>query len=332
MYPILFIIPGIDLPIYSYGVMLGISLVLGYYIITALGKRDGLPMEKMTSCFIWTCVCAIAGARILYVLTNLSSFSDASFLDMVNMRKGGLVAYGGFIGGFLGGWVYASRNGIRIAEWGDLVAPSLGTGLGITRIGCLLYGCDYGKPISEDAPGILKSIGLTFPNWSTRFPQLTSEFEQQIGCMTGSFKGSPAFHHHVIMGLSKMGDAASALVYPTQLMEVANGWIAFAITMLVRRKTTFRGQTFCVFVMYYGLTRTFMEMIRGDTQRGNVGVLSTSQLVGIITFLLAMVMMYVLAKRAKQDPIAAMSLGSIENQVVKEETNLPPKKTKKRRK
>ena len=36
MRPVLFRIPGIDLPLYSYGVMLGLSLIVGWYIVLGL--------------------------------------------------------------------------------------------------------------------------------------------------------------------------------------------------------------------------------------------------------------------------------------------------------
>ncbi len=309
MYPILFTIPGINLPIYSYGVMLGLSLVVGWYIIMFLGKRDGLPSDKLASCFIWTVIAAILGARLLYIVTNFSDYKDANLIDMLNLRKGGLVAYGGFIGGTFGSWIYLKKHGMHLLPWADCVAPTLCSGLGITRIGCFLYGCDYGVPIGENAPGWIKALGISFPNWSIRFPNVTEKFEQGIGCMTGAFSGSPAFHHHVQQGLVTLADGASMPVYPTQLMEVANGWLAFIIVMLVRKYTTFRGQAFLTFIAYYGITRTLMEIIRGDTQRGGIGTVSTSQIVGIATFVIAAAVWFMLAKRAKKDPETAMSLG-----------------------
>ncbi|MCP4602157.1 MAG: prolipoprotein diacylglyceryl transferase [Proteobacteria bacterium] len=309
MYPILFKIPGIDLPIYSYGVMLGLSLVVGWYLVMYLGKKDGLPVDKLANCYLWTAVSAIVGSRILYIITNLDDFHDASLLDMVNVRKGGLVAYGGFLGGFVGAWVYLKMQRIRLLPWADIVVPTLGSGLGITRIGCFLYGCDYGKPIPDDASGFIKAIGLTFPNWKIRFPEVTEQFQNGTGCMSNPFHGSPAFHHHVSMSLVNAQDVASALVYPTQLMEVANGWIAFGLAMLVRSKTRFRGQAFLFFTAYYGVTRTLFEIIRGDTQRGGIGIFSTSQIIGITTFVGSAIAWYILSKRAAADPVAAMALG-----------------------
>ena len=135
MYPILFRVPIIDLPIYSYGVMLGLSLVVGWFLVMKLGAVDGLPRDKMGTCFVWTAVAAILGSRVLYIITNLSEYRDAGLIDMLNLRKGGLVAYGGFLGGFIGSWLYLYRQKIRLLAWADIVVPTLATGLGLALLG-----------------------------------------------------------------------------------------------------------------------------------------------------------------------------------------------------
>lgn len=309
MYPILFRIPIIEVPIYSYGVMLGLSLVVGWYLVMYLGGKDGLPREKMAACFIWTAASAILGSRVLYVITNLSEYRDAGILDMLNIRKGGLVAYGGFLGGFLGSLVYLRIQKISLSAWGDVAVATLGTGLGITRMGCFMFGCDYGRPIPENAPSFIKALGLRFPNWEVAFPETARMFEQGIGGMKGIFHGAPAFQHHVSLGLVHAGDSVSALVYPTQLMAALNGWIAFGLVLLVRKRLRFRGQAFLFFTAYYGLTRSLMEFLRGDTGRGGLGEWSTSQIVGVSTCAAAVIAYVIFLRRARKDPVRAMSLG-----------------------
>jgi len=310
MHPVLFTIPGIDLPIYSYGVMLGLSLVVGWYLVMYLGRKDGLPKDKLSSAYVWCAISAMIGSRVLYIVTNLDEFADGNLLDLINVRKGGLVAYGGFLGGFIGSWIYLRRVKLRLMPWADIVVPTLASGLGITRIGCFLYGCDYGKPIGEDAPGWIQAIALRFPNWNVKFADLQDRLSESGACGMTELSGSPAFHHHVSLGLVKASDAWSAMVYPTQLMEVANGWIAFAILMIARRYTRFRGQIFLIFTMYYGITRTLMEIVRGDTQRGGLGEFSTSQIIGVATFVAAAAAFAFMWKRAQKDPAAAMDLGA----------------------
>src|SRR5262245_31686148 len=106
MHPILLLLPG-HIPIYAYGTMLGLSFVVGWHLTLALGERDGLAREDMVRCFYATAVAALVGARLLFLITNPDRFHGP--LDLVRLRGGGIVAYGGFLGGFLGSWLACRR-------------------------------------------------------------------------------------------------------------------------------------------------------------------------------------------------------------------------------
>jgi phosphatidylglycerol---prolipoprotein diacylglyceryl transferase len=297
MYPILFTIPWIHLPIYSYGFMLSLSFIVGWILIMHLGSIDGVSKERLAGCFIFTAVLAIVGARILYILTNLEEFQHGGLLRAVDLRKGGSVAYGGFLGGFLGGWIYMSYYRLTLWAFADVAAFALASGLGITRIGCFLFGCDWGKPIPASAPAFIKAIGVQFPNWDIQFNGFR-EISQGLGSALAHLHGSPAFLHHVSQGWVSPNSAFSVYVYPTQLLESFNGWIAFVLLFIARKKSWFKGQVFCLFTMYYGLTRTAMEFLRGDTGRGEAGGFSTSQWVGLTTFAMSLLLYWVLSRQA----------------------------------
>lgn len=265
------------LPIYSYGVMLGLSLIVGWYLVLGLCERDGMNREQAGRLYVWTAVCSVIAARLLYVLTNLDRFD--SVLDVFRVWEGGLVAYGGFIGGFLTGVFGARRFGIRLLAWADCVVPSLGTGLFFTRMGCLLYGCDFGRPVLD---------GSLAARWALRFP-----------------RGAPAFVEQVDSGLLAPGAAASLPVHPTQIYEGLIGLFLFGLVMLVRRYRQFSGQVFCAFTMAYGVLRFLVETLRADSQRGEIGPLSTSQFLGLVTFVLAGAYLVFLYRRWRRDPRAA---------------------------
>ena len=65
-----------NVPIYAYGVMLGVSLVVGWYLTLPLAERDGLPKETMANCYVVTALAALAGSRILYAVTNPDEFKS----------------------------------------------------------------------------------------------------------------------------------------------------------------------------------------------------------------------------------------------------------------
>lgn len=242
------------LPIYSYGAMLCLSIVVGWFLTLGLTDREGLPRDKMANCYFVTALAALVGARLLYVATNPQEFDG--FRDLFALRRGGLVAYGGFLGGFVGSFFYLRAQKIRLLAWADAAVPSLAAGLVITRIGCYLFGCDFGKPLAETAPAWLKKLG-SFPRWA------------EGTLLEGS--GSPAWIQHVNQrGLSPDVDT-SLPVHPTQLYEMLAGALLLAVVFLVRKHQRFRGQAFLAFTLGYGYLRFLVEILRDDAERGELG-------------------------------------------------------------
>jgi phosphatidylglycerol---prolipoprotein diacylglyceryl transferase len=271
MRPVLFRIPlgFASLPLYSYGLMLALSLIAGWYLTLWLCERDGLDRKVMGQCYMWTAGAALAGSRLLYVFTNFDRFDN--FLDVFKVWQGGLVAYGGFLGGFFGSLVFCRIHGIRLLAWADCAVPSLCTGLMITRLGCLMFGCDFGKPFDG--------------KWSIVFPP-----------------GSPAYNQQRIEGLLPPGALHSLPVHPTQLYESLNGLVLLGLLMLVRRYRRFSGEMFVAFTMGYAVLRYWVEVLRADEQRGNIGPLSTSQFIGVATFAAGAALLVWLYSRYRRDP------------------------------
>lgn len=261
--------PWTPVPIYSYGVMLGTSLIVGWFLAMRLAKEDGIKQDDAAAIYMWTAVWSIIGARLLYVLTNLGEFTN--FFEIFMVNRGGLVAYGGMIGGFLASWYGCHKRKIPLLKWADVAAPQVVLGTAITRIGCLLFGCDFGA--RSDLP------------WAIRFP-----------------KGSPAWQHHVHdFGLANNA-AWSLPVHPTQIYESLVGLALFGLLMLLRRHRKFSGQVFLGWVLGYGIMRPLIEIVRDDDQRGNVGPLSTSQFIGIVSVVLGLLLLVYLVRRYRRDP------------------------------
>jgi phosphatidylglycerol:prolipoprotein diacylglycerol transferase len=259
-------------PIYAYGVMLGTSLVVGWFIALRLAKQDGVPEQDAGTIYMWTAVWSIIGSRLLYILTNLNEFD--SVVDMFMVQRGGLVAYGGMIGGFLASWYGCRKRGIELLRWADVSAPSVVLGTAITRIGCLLFGCDYGRRADSLA-------------WAITFPQ-----------------GSPAYNDH-LAHLQLPHDALRSWpVHPTQIYEMLAGLFLFGLLMFLRRVRKFSGMVFLGWVIGYGILRPIIEAYRDDDQRGTVGPLSTSQFIGLISVVLGVLLLVALVRKYKQNPAA----------------------------
>jgi phosphatidylglycerol:prolipoprotein diacylglycerol transferase len=268
--------PWTPVPIYSYGVMLGTSLVVGWFLAMRFAKQDLIDQQEAGTIYMWTAVWSIIGSRVLYVITNLNDFDSVWQMFMVN--RGGLVAYGGMIGGFLASWYGCHKRKIPLLKWADVAAPSVVLGTAITRVGCFLFGCDYGARTSLP--------------WAIRFPGPNALAPQ----------GSPAWQHHVHdFGLSQAA-GWSYPIHPTQIYESVVGLLLFGLLVWLRHHRRFSGQVFLAWVLGYGIMRPLIEVVRDDDQRGNVGPLSTSQFIGIVSVFLGIALLISLLRRYRRDP------------------------------
>ena len=211
----------------------------------------------------------------------LGGFGDALFEHL---------AY--ILGGFLTAWVFWRIKKIPLLPFADLAAPTLASGLMLTRIGCYLYGCDYGRPLGKDAAGFLKSAG-TFPKWDTEaYPTFACD---------QTLNGSPAYQHHLNEGWLAEDALSSLAVHPTQIYESLAGFALFALSVWLLTHRKFRGQVIATLGGAYGLWRFFIEYLRDDPERGFLFGFSTSQLISLALVPVCIIAYVHLKKRAEEN-------------------------------
>jgi phosphatidylglycerol:prolipoprotein diacylglycerol transferase len=142
MVPILFRLGQFN--IYAYGFFIALAFIAGLLLSTLQAKKEGIPFERVIDLFFLTVLSAILGARILFVLINLDLYRKAP-LEIFKIWEGGLVFYGGFLLAITVALTYMKWHRLPIWKFSDLFTPSIALGLFLTRIGCFLAGCCYGK-------------------------------------------------------------------------------------------------------------------------------------------------------------------------------------------
>lgn len=142
MHPTVFHIGPLSL--HSYGLMLAVSFFCGILLAARRAPRRGLAPDLVFDTSLVIVFASIIGARLLYVLFHREEMH--SVLDVVALWSGGLTLYGGVLAAIAAAWFHLRRRQAPFLDMADTVAPSLGLGLGLTRIGCFLNGCCYGKP------------------------------------------------------------------------------------------------------------------------------------------------------------------------------------------
>jgi len=132
-------------PFHLFGFIAGLSLLTGYLLTVNEMKRLEISLEIAPHLAFAVLISAFIGARVFFILINWHYYASAP-LAVLKVWEGGIVLYGGLLGGLAGGYLYCLRHKLSFPQLSDTVAIGIGFGLPLSRIGCLLAGCCYGKP------------------------------------------------------------------------------------------------------------------------------------------------------------------------------------------
>jgi phosphatidylglycerol:prolipoprotein diacylglycerol transferase len=230
MHPLLFEISlgslGI-LQVPAFGALLALALGGGLVLTLRAAERAGLDGAVAQSACLVALFAGVLGARAGFVVLHAREL--ASFADAFSLRNGGLSGSAGLV---IGAAALAFEARRRRAPWRRLLdgaAPAFGLGVVLTRLGCWLEGCDFGRRLSAAAPAWLARLG-SFP------------------------AGSPAFIDQAVSRELPF-DARQALpVHPSELYESLAGVLVTALALLLARRAPRAGQTaLAVFVAYFAL-------------------------------------------------------------------------------
>ena len=159
MHPILldFTVPGVGLHVRlpAYGFFLALAFLSAIQLGHVRAMKKGLDPELMGNFYVVLILSSMIGARSTYVWLEWDRFHDRPW-EALLLWKGGLVFYGGVIGGFTGCFVFVRWAHLSALELADLAAPCLALGHAIGRMGCFFNGCCHGVPTSGP-------FGVAFP-------------------------------------------------------------------------------------------------------------------------------------------------------------------------
>jgi len=224
MHPVLFRIGPFALR--SYGVLLALSFFLGILLASRRLTKMGGDGAKMIDLAVVIIITSIVGSRLFYVAFHWDEFAGR-LTDIVNpfnnpegIGIAGLSMDGGVFLAVLCGLLYLRLTRQPVLLTLDALAPSFGLGIFLTRIGCFLNGCCFGRPCAT-------GLGIVFP------PESLAGWQ---------YPGRP--------------------LHPAQLYNAAGGMIMLGLLLWLERYRTFRGFTFLLAVMLYGILRLLVDFYR----------------------------------------------------------------------
>ncbi|MEN9212052.1 MAG: prolipoprotein diacylglyceryl transferase [Thermostichus sp. DG_1_6_bins_120] len=149
--------PGVGgLGLRWYGLLMALAVLIGLILTKALAearhleKEPGQAGERVEMLALWLVVSGFLGARLYYVLTHWSEFSDNP-LSAFAIWRGGIIIHGGVLAGALALYFYCRATGINGWKYADILTPGLILGQAIGRWGNFFNSEAYGAPIPPDS-------------------------------------------------------------------------------------------------------------------------------------------------------------------------------------
>ncbi len=131
----------------SYGLLMCIGLLLAGTMAAVRCHKQGLDLCDFFIIAATAMGCGLAGAKVLYWVVT---YSPKEFWLMLGkkglsiLNEGGLVFYGGLLGGFAGALIGARLAKTRLFDYEAAVIPCIPLGHAVGRLGCIAAGCCYG--------------------------------------------------------------------------------------------------------------------------------------------------------------------------------------------
>lgn len=219
--------------IYWYSIIVFVGLLVGSIIIFKEARKRKISEEFLINLICDSIIIGIIGARLYYVLFNLSYYLHNP-LEIFAIWNGGLAIHGGIFAALIFIIIYCKKNKINILQTLDVVVVGLIIGQAIGRWGNFFNAEAYGQITTLST---LQSQGI--PKFIIDGMYILGEYRQ------------PTFLYESIWCLA--------------------GFIALLV--IRKCKYLKRGQLTGFYLIWYGLARFVIEAMRSDSlMLGNVKI------------------------------------------------------------
>lgn len=241
---------------YSFGALsftgFGLAVLLAFVIAQVISQRElvrrGHDPEPMGDLVFAAVIGGLLGAKIYYVFLT----GDITTL----WSRGGFVFWGGLIGGILAVLFVIKRKGLSVHRIADVAAIGIAAAYSLGRTGCWAVGDDYGRPWSS-------ALAVKFPEGAP--PSTAASMHATFGVPI-----PPGVSPSTVLS-----------VYPTQLLEVALGFVMFLILWRLRDHKHAEGWLFGVYMVLAGIERFLVEFLRAKDDRF-FGGLTMAQVIAVV--------------------------------------------------
>jgi prolipoprotein diacylglyceryl transferase len=251
---------GLHWRIQTYAICILIGIVVAaMWTSRRLSKRGGEP-GVVLDIILWAVPLGIIGARIYHVVTHPADYfyPGADLLKTLYIWEGGNAIFGALIGGAVGAYIGCRWSGIRFWSFADALAPAMLLAQALGRLGNYFNQELFGLPTNLP-------WGLQIDSGNKAIP---------VGLPDGT------------------------LFQPLFLYEIIWNVIGIVVIILLERKFQLRwGKAFAVYLIWYGLGRSYLESIRIDPSEFNVLGIPTNVWAAFAAVVLGVVLFIVQTRR-----------------------------------
>ncbi len=223
------------LQITFFGILLTLGMLLGIAFIVLEAKRRKQDTNLYMGMIISGLLGSFVGARLFYVIFSWSIYKS-DIMKIFDTRSGGMMFYGGLLGGILAAAVFCHMKKASFMEMADIASMGLLIGQIIGRWGNFFNRESFGEYTSN-------ILTMQLPLANVRASEVTPWMRENLATIDG---------------------ISYIQVTPTFLYESIWCLILFIILLAWSHKKLFAGEIFMRYLAGYGFGRFFIEWIRTD--------------------------------------------------------------------
>ncbi|TNF45491.1 hypothetical protein EP232_05830 [bacterium] len=154
-----------------FGVLVALSILIGYWLAIQRAKRTGLDMQVFGDSLFWALVGGFLGAHLFWVFFYNPHIIKDNPLVLLKIWEG-ISSFGGFFGGSLGVYVFFKKKNVDVISYFEAIAFGFVPAWAIARVGCTIVFDHPGKPTSfilgmADGAGVVRhNLGFYEMLWT----------------------------------------------------------------------------------------------------------------------------------------------------------------------
>lgn len=227
-----------------YGIIIASAMIAGLMLARWQAKRSGQNPEVYMDYIIFGIIFSIIGARLYYVAFQWEDYKD-NLLQIFNIRGGGMAIYGSVIGAVLTAIVYCRRKKYKFSLFADTAVLGLILGQIIGRFGNFMNREAFGEYTDSLFAMRLKTDQVSLSN-------VTNQMWENV---------------------VTQDDVSYIQVHPTFLYEAVWNLVVLVLMIWRSKHKKFDGEIFLMYLVGYGIGRTWIEGLRTDQlQIGSTGI------------------------------------------------------------